>query len=205
MYLDQILGSKTKVNALASLVSNPKRSFLESELSSESGSSVSEINRQLKDLVKTGIITMERVGRNKIYRINKKHFLFNALKNLFLDLEKIYRKVSMEITSYITKKYDIIGVILFGSLTKGTLRDNLVENPSDIDIAIICNEKIKEKVKLELIDFIATTIIEKYGILVYPILFSEKEYKQGLKNNPLIIEIHSKGELIHGIKPRKTG
>jgi len=60
MYLDRILGSKTKVNALATLVSNPDKKFLESELSMESGTSVSEINRQLGDLLKVGIILMER-------------------------------------------------------------------------------------------------------------------------------------------------
>ena len=45
MYLDRILGSTTKINALSVLVSNPKRSFMEIELAKESGSPVSEVNR----------------------------------------------------------------------------------------------------------------------------------------------------------------
>ncbi len=204
MYLDKILGSKTKINVLATLVSNMDKKFLESELSLESGTSISEVNRQIGDLVKVGIISLERVGRNKIYKINRKHFLFPSLKNIFLDLEKIYRRISKELTNFITKKYKITVVILFGSLVKGTLRDDLVENPSDIDIVFVCREKVKMGVKKALIEFISTKIADKYGISLYPIVFSEKEYKKGLINDSLIIEVHSNGDVIYGEKPRRT-
>ncbi len=47
MYLDKILGSTTKVNALSVLISNSSRVYLENELARESGASVSEVNRQM--------------------------------------------------------------------------------------------------------------------------------------------------------------
>ena len=36
MYLDRILGSTTKINALSVLISNPKRGFMEIELAKKS-------------------------------------------------------------------------------------------------------------------------------------------------------------------------
>jgi len=205
MYLDRILGSKTKINALATLVSNSDKKFLETELSSESGAANSEVNRQLDDLIKTGIILIERVGRSKLYQINKDHFLFKPLKNIFISLNVIYRKIADELTEFIVKKYNIKAAIIFGSLAKGSLREDLVDNPSDIDIVFICEEKVEEEIEKDLIKFISETIFKKYGITTYPILFSEEEYKEGLKDNSLIIKIHSTGEVIYGEKPRRTG
>jgi Fic family protein len=54
MYLDKLLGSKTKINLLSVLLSNPERSFIESELAKEAGAAVSEVNRQINDLVSIG-------------------------------------------------------------------------------------------------------------------------------------------------------
>lgn len=69
MYLDRILGSKTKVNILSALTQNKEKSFMESELAKEIGSSISEVSRQIIDLVNVGLVRMERVGKAKIYPI----------------------------------------------------------------------------------------------------------------------------------------
>jgi len=47
MYLDKILGSKTKINILAILVNAKDKEFAESELAKEIGCSLSEVNRQI--------------------------------------------------------------------------------------------------------------------------------------------------------------
>jgi len=46
MYLDKILGSKTKINLLSVLVAHPERSIVEYELAKEAEVSVSEVNWQ---------------------------------------------------------------------------------------------------------------------------------------------------------------
>jgi len=99
MYLGRILGSTTKINALAVLVPNPERSCLENELARISGASASEVNRQMKDLVNAGLVLMQRVGKAKLYQMNGKHFLFKPLRELFKNLEGVYREGASEVAA----------------------------------------------------------------------------------------------------------
>ena len=204
MYLDKILGSKTKVNMLAALVQS-KREFLEKELAEEIGGSVSEVNRQIVDLVNCGLVVMKKVGRAKIYSINKKHFLFKPLENLFLDLVRVYRRAAKEITKYVTKRHNVFSIILFGSLVKGKIRSNLVKEPSDIDLLIVSKREDVEKIKSEVMSYINKNILPKFGIVAYPIVMSKDEYKKGLEGDQFIISVHAQGEVLYGEKPKKFG
>ena len=84
MFLEEVLGSKTKVRILYTLFRQPDKSFFEKELAVTCGSSVSEVNRQISSLVQFGLIYFYRDGRLKMYKINHAHFLFQPLKDLFL-------------------------------------------------------------------------------------------------------------------------
>ena len=154
MYLDRVLGSHTKVNALAVLVMNSQRSFLEVELAREAGSSVSEINRQMRDLVGSGLVRLERVGKGKNYRINRKHFLFRPLKDLLQELGVVYRRAASEIVGYVSKKFRIQTAILFGSLARGSIRSDIVSEPSDIDIAIVAPAKSIPTIRKALVSYV---------------------------------------------------
>jgi len=204
MYLDRILGSTTKVNALSVLISNPKRSFMEIELAKESGSPVSEVNRQMKDLVSSGLVVMQRVGRTKVYRINAKHFLYPPMKRVFRDLERVYREIAQKVVLQIAK-HKPRAVILFGSLSKGRIRSDIVNEPSDIDLVVVAEQKAVEKIKNDLLQFINTEISLKYGVVVYPIVISSEEYVKGLRKDPFIIDVHARGEVLYGEKPRRFG
>ena len=84
MYLEEILGSKTKVRILYTLFTAGKDSFFEKELAVACGSSISEVNRQIHFLVEFGLIIYQKKGRLKIYRLNPAHFLYKPLKELFI-------------------------------------------------------------------------------------------------------------------------
>ena len=60
-YLKRVLGNGTKVKALAVPVSNSTKPFLEVDLAKEAGASVSDVNRQMVDLVNSGLVTLERI------------------------------------------------------------------------------------------------------------------------------------------------
>ena len=203
MYLDRILGSKTKINILSVLTSNEDKEFIESELASRVGCSLSEVNRQIVDLVNCGLVEMKKVGRAKVYSINKRHFLFKALKILFQDLTKVYKKAAKEITKFITKKYKVFAVILFGSVARGKIRSDFVREPSDIDLIIVARKDDVKNIKNELISFINEKIFSKYGIVAYPIVISLEEYRNSLiQNDPLIVDVHANGEVLYGEKPK---
>jgi predicted nucleotidyltransferase len=204
-YLERVLGSGTKVNALAVLVSNSTKPFLEVELAKEAGASVSEVNRQMVDLVNSGLVTLERIGKGKVYRINRKHFLFKPLESLFQDLETVYRRVAREIVNYATKSFKIQVAILFGSLSRGGIRSDIVTEPSDIDIAIVADSKNVASLKNALISYVNSEISYRYGISVYPVVLSREEYTSALKQGSFVSDIHAKGEVLYGEKPRRFG
>lgn len=206
-YLGEILGSETKIKLLFTLVNNSQLTYTEKELAKKSASSVSEVNRQIPRLVKAGIISMQRIGRTKAYSINQKHFLFPPLRKLFIGLSEIYKKVAREIKDAVTKKFKSIqAIILIGSLAEGRLRDDIVEEPSDIDLIFIVKktENVRE-VKKNLINYINKDISLKYGIALYPFVISKQEYLNRLRKKDLfILETYIKGEVIYGRKPRRS-
>lgn len=206
IYLGKILGSETKIKLLFVLINNLQASYMEKELAKESKSSISEVNRQIPDLVRVGIITMERIGKTKTYTINRKHFLFLPLQKLFVDLNKIYKRIAQEIKNVTTKKFkDIQTIILIGSLAQGKIRQDIVKEPSDIDLLFIVkeDENIKELKKF-LLDYVNKEISLRYGITLYPFVISQQEYLKRLgKKDPFILETYTKGDIIYGKKPRR--
>ncbi|MFH0836718.1 MAG: hypothetical protein V1870_01175 [Candidatus Aenigmatarchaeota archaeon] len=203
MYLDNVFGSKTKINILAELLQNPEKEFMESELSKNIDSSLSEVNRQIRDLVLCGLVSMKKTGRIKIYSINKKHFLFSPLKKLFQDLNTVFRQMAHEISNYLSKTHKIETVIIFGSLAKDKIRSDIVREPSDVDILIITKDNIK-KIKIDAESFINNAIFPKYGIVAYPIVLSKDEYLKRLDKDQFIINVHANGEVIYGKLPRRS-
>ena len=86
MFLEEVLGSKTKIRILHTLFSQEKDQYFEKELAVACGSSVSEVNRQVMALVEFGLIHHYKEGRLKIYKLNPAHFLYKPLKDLFLAI-----------------------------------------------------------------------------------------------------------------------
>jgi len=206
LYLDKILGSKTKINALSVLVTHPKRRIVESELAKEAGASVSEVNRQLKDLVDAGLVIMERVGKSKVYQMNQQNLLFKPLRNLFTSLEEIYREIANKTAKFIAGKHGVETVLLFGSLVSKRIRSDFVREPSDVDIMIIVkNKEQTENVRKDMLSFVSSQISPVYGINVYPIVLSVDKYLTGLAQDAFIMDVHSRGEALYGEKPRRYG
>lgn len=206
VYLGRILGSETKIKILSVIVANPHFSYVEKELAKESKSSVSEVNRQILDLVNVGLVMMQRLGRTKIYSLNQRHFLFSPLKRLLVDLNRIYRKIAQEIKGFtINRIKRIRTIILVGSLAQGKVREDIVKAPSDIDlIFIVDSDKDVKGVKKSLLDYINKRISLKYGISLYPFVISKREYLNRLnKKDAFILESYVKGELLYGKKPRR--
>jgi predicted nucleotidyltransferase len=206
MYLDKILGSKTKVNALSVLVGHPERNIVENELAKEADASVSEVNRQMRDLVNVGLVIMERVGKSKVYQVNRQHFLFEPLKSVFRGLEEIYREIANKVVRLVVSRYEVKTVLLFGSLASRRIRSDFVKEPSDVDIMIVVKSKREtESVQKDVLNFVSSEIFSVYGINVYPIVLSVEEYISGLAKDAFIMDVHSRGEVLYGEKPRRFG
>jgi predicted nucleotidyltransferase len=206
MFLDRILGSKTRVDILAFLTANSTQSFVERELALRTNHSFSEVNRQVGALVESGLAQMQKVGKSKNYSINKNHFLYKPLSRLFLDLNKVLETAAKKTTKFLLKRHEksVFCVLLVGSVASGTARQDIISNPSDIDIIIVFKNSSFQNAKKEIIHFASNELLNSFGVLARPLFFSLKDFQKGLKEgNPFILNALNKGVLLHGRKPRQ--
>jgi len=87
LFLEEVLGSRTKLRILHTLFKKDKDAYFEKELAIACGSSVSEVNRQVNSLVEFGLVHFYKEGRLKMYKLNPAHFLYRPLKELFTAIE----------------------------------------------------------------------------------------------------------------------
>ncbi|MDO8340309.1 MAG: hypothetical protein Q7T16_06660 [Candidatus Burarchaeum sp.] len=208
LYLEKILGTSTKIAVLGVLVNNPEKSYFEKELANAAGAAVSETNRQMSELVGSGLVRLERTGKVKLYSINKSHFLVPSLKRLFRDLNAVYRDAADKICRFaVSSDQKLEAVILIGSVAKGNVKSDLISSPSDIDlIFIIADEHGKERLFDALISYINGEIVPVYGVVCYPILLTKNEYVARLeKKDGFIMRAQTEGVELHGRKPRRFG
>ncbi len=204
VYLEDVLGSKTKVNILSVLVNNPGQ-INEGRLAKQAGVSASEVNRQIDDLVSIGLVNLARVGRSKLYSVNTEHFLYESLSELFRSLSLVYREIADRVKDYAVSIGGVVAVILVGSLTSGSIRQDFVDNPSDIDIVVVVdNGSSLGVMRKRLVEYTNGEIYPRYGVNAYTIVLSESEYISGLSGDKFIIDTHTNGETLFGEKPTRT-
>ncbi|MEW5955163.1 MAG: winged helix-turn-helix domain-containing protein [Candidatus Micrarchaeota archaeon] len=202
LYLEGILGTGTKISILNALI-NAGGHKLESALAREAGVSLSEINRQMPDLVETGLVRLERVGRSKLYSLNEKHFLVKDLRKLFADLNDVFLEAANKIAAFAAKSKELKAVLLAGSVAKRRVRSDLVASPSDIDLVFVVSGG-KECLFNEVVSFINSKVTEEYGVTCYPLVLTEDEYLEALKNrDAFIVNVQAEGVELYGRKPRR--
>ena len=205
MYLERVLGSKTKVNIISVLVNSPEQRFNEGRLADKAGVSASEVNRQIKDLVSIGLVNLTRIGRSKLYDINTDHFLYKPLSQLFRSLSSVYLDIANKIRDYIISLGEVEAIILIGSLTTDSIRQDYVNNPSDIDLAVIIEDDSNiDYWKKALVEYTTNEIYPVYGINAYTIVLYKNDYILGLLKDKFIMNLHTHGETLYGEKPRST-
>ena len=193
MYLDGVLGTRTKVNALSALLTNGK--YLESELARAINASVSEVNRQMPGLVSIGLVHLERVGKSKVYSINEENLLYAPLKSLFADLNALLEKEARLMARYATKHFKggLKAVILFGSVSKQSAHE-----ASDVDLLFVFNKKSVQEAERALNDY-----AHSRGAICKPLVVSLEGYSKKLeKGDAFYSLVQAEGVLLYGKKPK---
>lgn len=135
------------------------------------------LDRKLKELEKEGIFKSEFRGKQKYYFLNKDFSLLHEYKQIFnktIGLEHQLKKT-------LSKIKEISHAYIYGSYAKDKLAAH-----SDIDLIIIIKldtENILEVLSKSLIDIEKTTQRE-----INYMLYSEKEFKEKLKNKNAFLE-----------------
>ncbi|MFA6106144.1 MAG: nucleotidyltransferase domain-containing protein [Patescibacteria group bacterium] len=192
LFLDNILARKSKVKALRYL-SGYKPEASVREISRAIGISHPNTSIALKELEAEGALKSVRVGQSTIYSLNLGHYIVEKIIKPAFEKE---REAKNELISRIKKNIGISfeSIILFGSVRRGK------EKPlSDIDLAIVINDR-EDPVKLEeSIAALNPSVAEEFGNTLSPVIFSKSGFVKKIKDNDgLVREIVKNGEVIAG-------
>lgn len=188
--LDNILGSKVKIKIIRKLVSLENREFNFEELSKSLNLSFGAVHPALRELSDSRIVVVRKMGKSKLYSINKKHLIFNEIKNLFNVETASFLKVAIKFSKTVDKK-GIKNILLFGSVARGEASEK-----SDIDILIIYKNKSFEK---ENIDAQTQKFLDMHDVEIIPTYLSMKEaLKRRKKFDRFIMNVINEGKVLYG-------
>ena len=186
--LEQILGSRIKLKIIRFMLQKD-REFLFKDIAKSIKTSFGAVHPALSELVELRILLVKKIGRSKLYSINKSHFLFLDIRRLFDEEMKRPFKIAKEFAQKLNKT-GIKNIILFGSVARREFKQK-----SDIDILIIYSRKKIDNHA----DVLSDRILRKYDINVSVTYLSYKEVRSRIKRFDIFIfKILNEGMVLFG-------
>ncbi len=136
--LADALFTTTQQRVLALLFGQPARSFFATELIELTGSGSGAVQRELKRLTSSGLVTVKRIGNQKHYQANPESPVFEELRGLVVKTVALAEPIRQALEPLADR---IELALLYGSVAKGTDTAQ-----SDIDILIVAEEVTLEDV-----------------------------------------------------------
>ena len=171
-------GTRRKVLALFFL--NPDRQYYFSEVMRFTGTRQGVVQRELKTLSETGILSIERRGRQKFYSVNKNNPIFPDLRNIVFKTFGIIGQIR-DALKPLEKKIKVSFV--YGSFAKGE------ENAeSDVDLFLIGSARLDEIVSA------LSSVENAIGREINPNLFTISELKKRASENNHFVKSVLKSE-----------
>ncbi len=129
--LDSILGQSSKVKIMRFLIRS-QAELNGTQIAKAVGLSHVKSNICLQELVTHGLITMRRVGRSCLYRLDQENIVIKKLlRPLFEKEYHLSDELKKIITGELKPAYPL-SIVLFGSIVRGDARPN-----SDIDLLVV--------------------------------------------------------------------
>jgi predicted nucleotidyltransferase len=166
--LADALFAKVQQRVLGVLFGNPGRSFYANELIALARSGTGAVQRELRRLEASGLVTVTRVGNQKHYQANPSSPVFEELRTLVLKtvgLADVLRATLAPMSK------DIRAAFVYGSIAKG--QDTAA---SDIDLMVVSDRLTHADLFAALEQ--ATT---QLGRKVAPTMYSSKELAKRVK------------------------
>lgn len=136
--LADALFTTTQQRVLALLFGQPSRSFYSSELIGMTGSGSGAVQRELKRLASSGLVTVKRIGKQKHYQANPDSPVFEELRRLVLKTVAMVDPIWRALQPLAGR---VSLALVYGSVVKGT--DTAA---SDIDLLLVADDVTLEDV-----------------------------------------------------------
>lgn len=126
--LELLLASQTRAALLTAFCTRPTQEFYSRQLARDTRRPLASVQREVGRLERLGLITMERRGKEKYYRLNERHPFFSELKRL------VYKSAALGdvIREALTGVEGVEAAFIYGSVAKGGERPT-----SDIDLFVL--------------------------------------------------------------------
>jgi predicted nucleotidyltransferase len=188
MRLEKVMGSRSKMGILYALAGGKELQL--SDMSRHSGMSISSLHDALKGLDAEGVLSVRKIGKTRLYRINGGNYFARIAENAIKAELKFGETVLSEF-SLSVKPHGVLNVTVFGSFAKGE------ENPGDMDVLVVCKggkSGLEGKIRDEEGGF-----LEKYGIHVSAMVLTEGELKEkAARNDRFIMNVIAEGRKLLG-------
>lgn len=177
MLLDVCLGTKAAWRVLSLYGESPGAGFTRQDIKKHTKLGNKALSISLKRLVAFGILRKSKEQFSlAVYKLNTDsnytRDIINILKKEQNDLNHLpydFGMIAREFARLVLDKFDACGIYLFGSIAKGTYRDD-----SDMDFAVIVKKKTpKEDIEL---NTVCSRLTENYKRRIQCFLFSQGEF-----------------------------
>jgi predicted nucleotidyltransferase len=163
--LADALFTTTQQRVLGLLFGQPNRSFFTTEMIELTGSGSGAVQRELRRLAASGLVTVTRIGNQKHFQANRTSPVFDELCNLVIKTVGLADPIRKALAP-LAEKIDL--ALLYGSVPKGTDTAD-----SDVDLMVVADEMTLEDLYAALAE-VETSLDRK----VNPTLYTSKEFDQ---------------------------
>lgn len=163
--LADALFTTTQQRVLSLLFGQPSRSFFASELIELTGSGSGAVQRELRRLASSGLVTVTRVGKQKHHQANPDSPVFEELRDLVIKTVAMYEPIRQALEPL---AHRIALALMYGSIAKGT--DTAA---SDIDLLVVSDQLMLEDIYLALAP-VETKLQRRFA----PTLYTTTEFRE---------------------------
>jgi predicted nucleotidyltransferase len=173
--LADALFTATQQRVLVLLFGQPERSFFATELIHLARAGRGAVQRELKRLVESGLVTVSRVGNQKHYQANRSSPVFEELRNLVRKTVGLHEPIR-EALKPLSDRIRLAA--LYGSVAKHT--DMAM---SDIDLLVVSNALTLEELYATL-----AAVEGKLARRINPTLYTSREFDRRRKSGNAFLE-----------------
>jgi predicted nucleotidyltransferase len=168
-----LLFGQTRGRILGLLLGKPDEAFYVREIARSVGTSVGSVQRELKTLAGSGLLSRSETGNMVFYRANREHPVYPEMHSLVAKTVGIYALLSSALEPLASR---IAFAFVYGSLARGD------ENAgSDVDLMIVGEVTLDE-----VLDCL-TPVENEIGRSINPNVYSRAEFQSKMaSNNPFL-------------------
>lgn len=187
-FLEDMLGSRVKVNVLRMLFKFKAKTFTGRELAESIRLTHTGVRRALRELQASNLVLIEYHGRSNLITLNTDSYAYDVLQTLFNAEAGMFKNhFAQELKREVPN--GIVSCAIFGSVARGTEKPD-----SDVDVLFITdNKEAVQKFIEDKLQF----FVKRYGNVITPYIMSKNEFARK-KNTPFVKDVLESYKLIKG-------